>query len=196
MTVGKDAKSVELDEFLLWRFQMEVNRQCKFALTAVDDMDLGKEEENSRFWYSMQAFLSAAANVSKLLWGATQDIERERAPLRKSLEVSDNSPLRSRVFRNHFDHFDERLGSWFKDWSNAGLQGGSDTEVGDIDDLDISEFALRNFDTKTKTLIFRGEALPLAPLFVALVELEEKAVTALRDFLITNALPVNEDEDS
>ncbi len=174
---------------------MEVNSQCKFALTALEDMDLGNEEDSSRFWYSMQAFLSAVANISKLLWGSTEEIGRRRLVLRRTLEVSDHSPLRSRVFRNHFDHFDERLETWFQDWTRRGLRGGSDTYVGDIDDLEIGELALRNFDTKTKTLTFRGEKLPLAPLIEAVLELEERAVTAVRDFLLTNAVPVSEDED-
>lgn len=77
---------------------MEVNRQCKFALKALDDMHLGNEEDNENFWYSMQAFLSAVANVSKLLWGSgttdpkRREAEERRRPLRDSLNVGDDSP--------------------------------------------------------------------------------------------------------
>lgn len=174
---------------------MEINRQCKFALTALEDMDLGNEEVNPRFWYSVQAFLSASANASKLLWGSTEEIARRRRPIRQSLGISDDSPLRSRSFRNHFDHFDERLETWFQDWARGGPRGGSDSYVGDIDELEIGELALRNFDTKTKTLTFRGEKLALVPLAEAVLDLEERAVVAVRHFLLTNAVPVEEGED-
>lgn len=191
-----------MDDFLKWRLQMEVNRQSKFALKALDDMDLGNEEDNSDFWYSMQAFLSAVANISKLLWGSgtTDDqrraAEEHRRPLRQSLAVSEDSPLKSRAFRNHFDHFDERLEKQFADWVRQGCKGGiSDTFVGDIDELDIAELALRNFDTKTKTLTFRGKKLPIAPLIVHLSILEEEAVTAVRSYLLENAVPVDEWEE-
>lgn len=191
-----------VDDFLKWRLQMEVNRQCKFALKALDDMHLGNEEDNSDFWYSMQAFLSAVANVSKLLWGSgtsdkqRREAEERRKPLRESLEVPDDSPLKSRAFRNHFDHFDERLEQQFEDWVADGYRVGiSDTFVGDIDELEIGDLALRNFDTRTKTLTFRGEKLALAPLFAHLVVLEENAVDAVQTFLLENAIPVDEWED-
>lgn len=191
-----------MHEFLLWRFQMEVNRQCKFALKALDDLELGQEDENENFWYSMQAFLSVVANVSKLLWGSgsssqqRREGELRRKPLRDSLEVEDDSPLRDRRFRNHFDHFDERLEQQFQDWVEADYEGGiSDTDIGAIDDRDFGQLALRNFDTTSKTLHFRGEALPLAPLFVHVQLLEIQAVTAVREFLVNKAIPVSEWED-
>jgi hypothetical protein len=59
---------------------MEINRQCKFALKALDDMDLGNEVDNEDFWYSMQAVLSAVANVSKLLWGSGSSEAKRREP--------------------------------------------------------------------------------------------------------------------
>jgi hypothetical protein len=167
-------------------------------------MDLGNEEDNEIFWYSMQAFLSAVANVSKLLWGSGtseakgREAKERRRPLRESLNVDDDSPLKSRAFRNHFDHFDERLEKQFHDWATEGYVGGiSDTFVGDIDDLDIGHLALRNFDTTTKTLTFRGEKLPLAPLFVHLNSLEEEAVNTVRNYLLENAIPLHDwEEDS
>lgn len=103
------------------------------------------------------------------------------------------TPLKARAFRNHFDHFDERLEKQFNDWVAEGYQGGiSDTFVGEIEELDIGHLALRNFDTTTKTLTFRGEKLPLASLFVHLNLLEEEAVKAVRSYLLANAIPVEE----
>jgi hypothetical protein len=36
-----------------------------------------------------------------------------RAPLRESLSVTDDSPLKDPDLRNDFEHFDERLEDWF-----------------------------------------------------------------------------------
>ena len=66
-------------------------------------------------WFSLQAILNSAGNVSKLLWGGyTKRKEQERAerfrlPLRQSLQVTYRSPIRSRQIRNAFEHFDEEL---------------------------------------------------------------------------------------
>jgi len=49
-------------------FQREVERQCRFALIAVQDLNQALQTvDMDRIWYSVQAFLVAAGNVSKLL---------------------------------------------------------------------------------------------------------------------------------
>ena len=69
-----------------------------------------------RFWYSVQAFLVAAGNISKLLWPTYwkgEDLLPGRgAELKVSLEVEEDSPLEPRTFRKHFEHFDLRLEQW------------------------------------------------------------------------------------
>lgn len=74
-------------------------------------------------------FLISASNASKLLWGAgNTDEEAEalrgaRKPLRESVEVEDSSPLNSRKLRNSFEHFDERLDTWFGKSQNHNYVG-------------------------------------------------------------------------
>jgi hypothetical protein len=65
-------------------------------------------------WEALQQILVAAANVSKMLWGSEGRYEAERAELRESLDVSYDSPLRDPDLRNDFEHFDQRLESWFE----------------------------------------------------------------------------------
>jgi hypothetical protein len=48
---------------------MEVERQCRFAIIAAADLDAALAVlDRDHIWYSVQAFLVAAGNVSKLLW--------------------------------------------------------------------------------------------------------------------------------
>ena len=94
-------------------FQREVERQCKFGLIATNDLVKALQAPDiDRIWYSVQALLSAAGNVSKLLWPFKPLLSERGVELRASLSVGEHSLLRPRTFRNHFEHFDERLEKW------------------------------------------------------------------------------------
>jgi hypothetical protein len=105
----------------------EIQNQCIIAMQAAEDMRREFEsaiaKQDARFWYCLQAFLSAAANISKLLrYDHVQDRERpnarqvaqERATeLRRVLQVNPDSVLLlPRDLRNHIEHMDERLDAW------------------------------------------------------------------------------------
>jgi hypothetical protein len=142
----------------------------------------------SRGW-SVQGLLVALGNVSKLLWpvrnrGATR---RRGARLRESLSVADDSPLRDRSFRDHFEHFDERLdrrvrSSEDPDYadSNVGITPGKGVEY-----WFANEGYLRNIyrtDHPSKFAIaFRGENFYLAPVIDAVRELAGRAKIESQD---------------
>ena len=157
-------------------FQREVERQCRFALIAVQDLNQALQTvDMDRIWYSVQAFLVAAGNVSKLLWPPEPLLPKRGAELRASLSVREDSPLEPRRFRNHFEHFDERLERWatsserrtFVD-SNVGPPGmiGGGVDPGDF---------LRNFDTANFAVTFRGDIYHLPPVINAIRDLWQKA---------------------
>jgi hypothetical protein len=137
-----------MEKMVLRIFQREVERQCRFALIAIQDLEQALNARDlDRLWYSVQAFLAAAGNVSKLLWGSNRSSAERRAELRASLSVSDDSPLRPRIFRNHFEHFDERLEQWA---TSSKRHNFADSNVGPpnmIVGIDPEDF-LRNFDTE------------------------------------------------
>ncbi len=62
----------------------------------------------------VQGFLTAVANISKALWGPKGKRAQERAPLRATLKVDEASPLKPTSMRNNFDHFDDRLDTWWR----------------------------------------------------------------------------------
>lgn len=56
-------------------FVGEIQRQCNFALiayegmkTSLNEMKPGDSNELDNFWYSVQSFLVAVANISKIIW--------------------------------------------------------------------------------------------------------------------------------
>jgi len=101
--------------------------------------------------------------------------EKERAELRASLSLSDNSPIRSRKFRNHFEHFDERLEQWA---TSSKRHNFVDQNVGPpsmIIGVDPEDF-LRNFDTENFAVTFKGEVYELRPVINAIRDIWLKAV--------------------
>jgi hypothetical protein len=164
-----------MEKMVLRIFQREVERQSKFALLAVQDLDQSlRANDMDRIWYSVQAFLVAAGNISKLLWPPDPQLPERGAELRASLSVDDNFPLEPRTFRNHFEHFDERLEQWA---TSSERHNFADSNVGPTDmivGLEPGDY-LRNFDTKKFAVTFRGDEYPLKPVIDAIKEIHQKA---------------------
>jgi len=132
---------------------------------------------NAPFWGAVQSFLTAAANISKAFWGQGGKLAKERTDLRVSLNVSDASAIKTTLMRNHFDHFDERLDAW---WADAPRRRSADLNL-------VIEFDLlaqtnltpvevfRNFDLRTRELIFWGQRYSLPVMHAELERIREPA---------------------
>jgi hypothetical protein len=146
-------------------------------------VEMGSPTVSNRFWYSVQAFLVAAGNISKLLWPPYRKGEKqlpERGPqLRAILKVEESSPLEPRTFRNHFEHFDMRLEEWaissgplvFIDGNIRPIQGINGAKPGDD---------FRNFDHINFAVTFQGDRYDLRPIVEAIQCLEHKATIQLQ----------------
>jgi hypothetical protein len=159
-------------------FVTELSRQTRFGLMAIRDLKiaLSSDDDGDRTWYSVQALLIAVANVSKVLWPSKKYASRG-AILRRLLGIGDDSVFAPRTFRNHFEHFDERLESWA---ASVGTSAFVDSNIGPpgmIGGIEPSGF-LRNLDTRSMAITFRGDVYPLPPIADALQELHAR-VTAL-----------------
>lgn len=167
-----------LEERILSVFQGEVGRQCKFVLIALDEMRIAYESRSiDRFWYSVQSFLDASGNISKLLWPPNKKYDGRGLELRKSLDVREASPLRPRDFRNHFEHFDERLEDWVTSSKRHNIVDSSIFPAGKpfIVGIDERDF-LRNYHQDTMTVSFRGDEYRLIPLVEEIQKLLAKTV--------------------
>lgn len=160
---------------LLWLFCNEGERQCRFGLTASDDLQAAlNTPDMDRIWFSVQSLLVAAGNVSKLLWPPSPRTPNRGEEVRRALGVADDSPLAPRVFRNHFEHFDERLEGWAMSSTRRNIADSNVGPPGMIGGLDPGDF-LRNFDTAGFAVTFRGGTYPLRPIVDAMAELGQKA---------------------
>jgi hypothetical protein len=164
-----------VDVWILILLQGEVEWQTRTALIAHEDMQAAlRENDHARFWYAAQAFLSAAANVSKILGTPNSKTSpNERARLRAMLRVGDDSPLLSRELRNHFEHYDARIIELAQEHPH---EGGVDAHVGHPDDYGESgRYLLRCFDPEEQQFWFRGKPFPLRPWVEALRDIRALA---------------------
>jgi hypothetical protein len=99
-----------MDAFVLEIFQHEVEFQAKVIVACAYEIEISLIDRGTdRSWRTLQNLLVSAANISKLLWGSRGGREAERAELRQSLGVGDDSPMKDTDLRNDFEHFDERV---------------------------------------------------------------------------------------
>jgi hypothetical protein len=160
-----------MDAMLLEIFRSEIERQCKIAVMAFQDLEKALHAyDMDRVWFSIQGFLVAVGMVSKLLWPANSSSSERGLELRKAFAVSNDSRLSPRTFRNHFEHFDERLETWANssdrhNFLDANL--GSLDRIAGIDQVDF----LRNFDPASFVLTYQGDSYHLRPVVEAIGDL-------------------------
>jgi hypothetical protein len=159
--------------------QLEVARQCAFGITAWQDILVAVERsDDDRVWYSVQALLVAAGNVSKLLWPSKETLPDRGRALRESLKVAEDLPLRPRDFRNHFEHFDERIELWAEAAPDGAFVDSciSNRPLPSVLSVGDPTLWLRNLDTGSWTVTFRGDSYDLSRLQIALRDLYTVAI--------------------
>lgn len=139
-------------------------------------IQIATEEDSSQelLWVAIQSFLTAVANISKALWGQGGSLSAEREPLRLSLHVDDSSPIKATSMRNNFDHFDDRLDTWWatsKNHLHFDYLVAPGWSVGGMDATDV----FRWYDPETTEVIFWGDKYPLATILAEVVRIGEIA---------------------
>jgi hypothetical protein len=148
-------------------FKSEIKYQCKFAFISAENMEKflkGSDDDVSMdfFWYSVQSFLVASANISKLLWNSEKMAPEMSRQIRTDLEVENNSPLRSRRFRNLFEHYDEQITEWMKKSTSKNYISSNVGPRGFISGVDTKDM-FRNYYSDENVLTFRGEEYKVQP---------------------------------
>lgn len=174
-----------MDKQLFQKFLFELERQCRFCLIAYEDLNqalnrMSFNGSSERLWYSIQSFLVASGNISKLLFGL-KDRDKQRAELRlkqrvelrRGLGIDDSSPFNNREARNFFEHFDERLETWFDSSTRHNFVDSNVVSLSMIDGIDKHDF-IRNFDPEKMAITFYGEECLMIPIIEAVRQLREQ----------------------
>lgn len=181
--------SYYMDSLVRAVFVEEILRQCSFCLFAFADIEKllmepreVRSNEEKRFWYSVHALLCGIANLSKIFWSSEAKGKLRAAKLRQALEVDENSPFRARNFRNHFEHWDERMDSWALTLDGLENRWFVDGEIGFADAINFTNpaYTLRNFDMTNFAVMFQGERYELLPVKEAILALHQRAEKIFR----------------
>jgi len=158
-----------MKEFQDMIFISEILLQSKIAQRAFERLpDTHKNFDRLEVWCSIQSILVSAANISKILWPNKNRLRGKR--LREMLKVEADNILSNRKFRNHFEHYDERIEEWFDNRPNGvyidlamnpSLGGGSGANPH------------RGYNSFDNSLMFRGERLDLNKVLTALSEVHD-----------------------
>ena len=162
-----------MDNHLSKLFLMEIQQQCKFAISDYTRLALAISiPDNYALFHLLQSFLIAAANISKILWPMKSYAQRGQ-DLRSSLSIDETSPLKTKNPRNIFEHFDERLEEWYTQSPHHNIV---DMSSGITDDMGIDGHVdfIRYFNSATYTFIFRGDRYEINPLYIAIKNLLTK----------------------
>jgi hypothetical protein len=149
----------------------EIVTQSKFAEKAADQ--LAKASNPIEVWGSIQSILVAAANVSKILWPARKPYKARGKQLRELLGVDDLNLLSDRTFRDHFEHYDERIEDWF-DNNNSAVYMDSRIDPFEPTPWSLPQLFHRSYNQISQTLSFRNKSIDLAAVLAALAEIREK----------------------
>ena len=164
-----------MEKFLLRQLQREVERQCRFAILAFEDLNGSyTNDAGHRFWFSVQNLLTTLGRVSRLLWPPEDSNSERGTELRESLGVQGDSLLRAREIVEYFEQFEERLENWYEssekhrffDSYTEPLDVLANTEPGD---------RFRGFDVEHEAILFHGEMYRLQPIAEAVEDLLDKA---------------------
>ena len=170
--IKKNIKKIRIDDRIIDLFVNEIFKQCCFAEFAIEDYKKALNNgDYYRLWYSIQALLISTANISKIIWGRSRDCCDRKKKLAGKLNIDFCSSLKSRKFRNHFEHFDERLEEWAKtsrrqnyvDWITSPRSG--------ITGLDLSD-CFRWYISNENKIRFRGEEYDLTGVEQSIIELK------------------------
>jgi hypothetical protein len=122
-----------MDAFLSDLFLREIQQQCEFARSHYNDLNGAVAARNvDEIFRSLQSFLVAAANISKIFFPARDRYEKRGEYLRNLLSIDENSQLAKRYARDFFEHFDERLDNWYEESPDHNLL---DMSIGESDSV-------------------------------------------------------------
>jgi hypothetical protein len=135
------------------------------------------------FWHDVHAALSCAAMVSKVLWGGPKnpppEVVARRTRIRVRLGVPDGSVVHDRFVRNGFEHFDERVETWWQEDPNHNI---ADRSIGPRDRtiVGLPEGSFMHwFDPESQVVYVVKDSVNLRALFDAVTEIGMAAARLL-----------------
>lgn len=137
----------------------EIWTQAHFAEIAYTHIDPKATNGNDAVFSSIHSFLSHCAMVSKIL-AATDDGNPPKS-IGDVLKVQSTSVVHQRIFRNHLEHYDERLKEWIRQFGVNSMIG--TYNVGPKSSVQAPNMVfVSHYDPSTETFTFVNDDFDLA----------------------------------
>lgn len=141
----------------------EIQTQAHFAEIAYSNIDPKAANRNDAVFSSIHSFLSHCAMVSKML--DAKDDGNPPTCIGDILGIPNTSLIHRRKFRNHLEHYDERLRKWIKSFA-AGANIGT-YNIGPKSAVQLQNMIfVSHYDPDRKIFTFVDEDFDLSLLFV------------------------------
>lgn len=164
----------------------EIWTQAHFAEIAYKNLDPKAIKGTDAVFSSIHSFLSHCANVSKLL--IADDGETPPKTIGDILKIPKNSDIHNRKFRNHLEHYDERLKKWIK---KKGINANIGTyNIGPKSMIQIPNMIfVSHYDPTDNTFTFVNEDFNLGILFNEIVKIKALADNWVKKIQSGDILP-------
>jgi len=164
----------------------EISTQAHFAEISYKNIDIKVDPGTDLVFSSIHSFLSHSANVSKML--KASDVGDSSKTIGGVLGISENSKIHNRDFRNHLEHYDERLKTWIgKKGSNVTI---GTYNIGPKSALDLPNIVLvSHYDPYSNIFTFVDEDFDIGELFEEVKRIKSMADKWVGDMLTQRISP-------
>ena len=154
----------------------EIWTQCHFAEISYKNIDKKSARPTDMAFSSIHSFLSHCTMVSKLLKGSEmgKDGEQIGQDIGQILGIDGTSVIHRRKFRNHLEHYDERLKGWIDRYEDGTTIGTYNIGPKSMFDEQNTMF-ISHHDNETKTFTFLDQDLDLGELYNEIERVKELA---------------------
>lgn len=150
----------------------EIWTQCHFAEISFNNIDPKAERASDAVFSSIHSFLSHCALISKLL--KAKDDVSPTTVISEVIGISDASVIHNRTFRDHLDHYYDRLKKWIEKYP-------PDVNIGTYNIGPKSFFKggnillVSHYDPATEIFTFVDEDLNLREMYEEVVRIKTEA---------------------
>jgi len=114
-----------MDSIVRLGLDFYLEQQCLFVRFAYEDLvnelhKRGGEKNIDRIWYSVHAFLTASANIAKVL-NPTKGDESRGIELRAAYDIGKGALLMDKSMRNALEHYDEHFEKYVREHPGCGF---------------------------------------------------------------------------
>lgn len=168
------------------QYIIEQHTSCERALYRMQGYFLFRKgpEGIEDFFRNLTDFLTAAANVSRIVWDASgSGIGRKRAEARTKtiqtlLGLEQRHSLSQRGWRNHLAHYETRIDDWMLTSKSHNMFRGFIGSIDSVSGIEVNEI-FEQFDPNTYNFIFRGDSYPIHEILNDVRDVAQRAAGVL-----------------